>query len=37
MISYTRKILYTPTPDKDNRMFLKIMPDAGNVCRYFSA
>ena len=35
MIPYAWQILHAPTPDQNDCVFLQIVADTGNVCRYF--
>ena len=37
MIPHARQILHAPTPDQNDCVFLQIVADTGNVCRYFDA
>src|ERR1035437_5059887 len=37
MISDTRKIFYSATSDKHDRVFVEVMTDTGYICNYFIA
>jgi hypothetical protein len=37
VVTYTREVTYSSSADKDNRVFLKVMSDTGNVSRCLEA